>query len=66
LYLTIRVIISWALGLPQGHLHGGGSLRTGGVLTETSIQLIEWGMWGENWGTQSGYGVHRIQGGQGS
>jgi hypothetical protein len=35
LYLTILVIIYWALKLPQGHLQGGGGLRRGGVLTGT-------------------------------
>jgi hypothetical protein len=61
LYLTVLIIIHWALELSQGHLHGGGSLRRGGVHVETCwMPLIEWGIWSENWWTQSGHGVHRI------
>jgi hypothetical protein len=28
------------------------------------MPLIEWGMWDENWQTQSGHGIHRTWGGQ--
>jgi hypothetical protein len=35
LYLAFLVIIHGPLGFPQGHLQGSGSLRRGGVLTET-------------------------------
>jgi hypothetical protein len=62
LYLTILVIIHWPLDLPQGHLLGSGSLRRGGVLVEPGwMALIEWGMWGENWRSWSGHGIHRLR-----
>jgi hypothetical protein len=65
--LAFLVIIHGALGFPQGHLQGSWSLRRGGVLTVTGwMTLIEWRMWGQHWWTQSGYGVHRTQRGQGS
>jgi hypothetical protein len=35
LYLTLQVIVHWALGFPQGSLQGSRSLRRGGVITET-------------------------------
>jgi hypothetical protein len=67
LYLTVLVIIYWVSGFPQGHLQSSGSLRRKGVLAGTgSVPPIEWGMWGENWRTWSGFGVHRTPGGQGS
>jgi hypothetical protein len=34
-YLAFLVIIHRALDSPQGHLQGSGSLRRGGILTET-------------------------------
>jgi hypothetical protein len=30
LYVTVQVIIHWALGFPQGYLKGNGTLRRGG------------------------------------
>jgi hypothetical protein len=67
LYLTIWVIIHWALGFPQGYLQGSGSLRRGAVLMETGqMPLIEWRLWSKNWQTWSGCEVQRIQGGHGS
>jgi hypothetical protein len=67
LLFTVLVVIHLDIDLPQGHLQGGGSLRRRGVLMETIwMPPIEWGMWGENWMTCSGHGVHRTQGGQGS
>jgi hypothetical protein len=67
LCLAFLVQTQEALGLPQGHLQGSGSVRGGGFLVETRwMPLIEWEMWGENWWTWSGHGVHRTQGGQGS
>jgi hypothetical protein len=66
LYLTILVIIHLVLDLPQGQLQGDGSLRRGGILTGTGyMSLAEQRMWGEHWQTQSGYRIHKTQGGWG-
>jgi hypothetical protein len=52
LYLAFLIIIHGALGFPQGHLQGSGSLRRGEVLTVTEQMLsIKWGMWSGHWWT---------------
>jgi hypothetical protein len=67
LYLAFLIIIPGTQDFTQGHLQGSWILRRGRILMESGQMLsIEWGMWGENWWTQSGYRVHRTQGGQGS
>jgi hypothetical protein len=67
LYVAFLVIIHWVLGFPEEHLQGSGSLRRGGVLTETgSMSPVEWGIWSENQKSESRHGVCRTRGGQGS